>query len=89
VRTDHAALVYLHKFADNNGRLMRWSLRLANLDFVIEHRPGTKIGHEYALSRHVGAVASEEIISNERILQEQKQDKFCNYLKPGAYSSKN
>jgi hypothetical protein len=49
VRTDHAALAYLHKFADNNGRLMRWSLRLANLDFVIEHRPGTKIGHEDAL----------------------------------------
>jgi transposase InsO family protein len=67
---------------------MRWSLRLADLDFVIEHRPGTKIGHVDALSRHVGTVASEEIISKERILQEQKQDKFCDSLKPGAYSSK-
>jgi hypothetical protein len=29
VRTDHAALRFLHQFSDNNARLMRWSLRLA------------------------------------------------------------
>jgi hypothetical protein len=27
LRTDHAALKYLHTFADNNSRLLRWSLR--------------------------------------------------------------
>jgi hypothetical protein len=43
VRTDHSALTYLHKFTGNNSRLMRWSLRLAEFDFQIEHRPGTQI----------------------------------------------
>ena len=45
VRTDHSALTYLHKFADNNSRLMLWSLSLAEFDFDIEHRPGAKITH--------------------------------------------
>jgi hypothetical protein len=56
VRTDHAALRFLHQFADNNSRLMRWSLRLADFDFVVEHRAGSKIAHADALSRHVRAV---------------------------------
>jgi hypothetical protein len=33
VRTDHAALKFLRNFAENNSRLMRWSLRL-NLIFI-------------------------------------------------------
>jgi len=45
VRTDHSALTYLHKFADNNSRLMRWSLRLADFEFVVQHRVGTRIKH--------------------------------------------
>jgi hypothetical protein len=32
VRTDHAAFVYLQKFADNNSRLLRWSMKLSELD---------------------------------------------------------
>jgi len=39
VRTDHSALTYLQKFVDNNSRLMRWSLRLAEFDFDLEHPP--------------------------------------------------
>ena len=53
IRTDHAALKYLHTFADNNSRLMRWSLRLAEFEFEVQHRAGTKIKHVDALSRHV------------------------------------
>ena len=53
---DHAALIYLQKFADHNSRLLRWSLKLSELDFVVEHREGSKIGHLDALSRHVGAI---------------------------------
>ena len=45
VRTDHSALTYLHKFADNNSRLMCWSLRLAEFDFDVEHRQRNKIRH--------------------------------------------
>ena len=37
VRTDHSALKYLQNFPDQNSRLMRWSLKLSELDFVIEH----------------------------------------------------
>jgi len=50
VRTDHCALTYLRKFADHNSRLLRWSLKLSALDFVVEHRPGTKIAHVDALT---------------------------------------
>jgi len=50
VRTDHSALSYLQKYADNNSRLMRWSLKLFKLDFIVDHRPRSKIGHVDALS---------------------------------------
>ena len=56
VRTDHAALKFLRNFADHIRHLMRWSLRLSEFDFVIEHVPGSKIKHLDALSRHVGLV---------------------------------
>jgi hypothetical protein len=52
----YAALTHLRKFADQNGRSMRWPLRLSELDFEIEHRPGTRIAHAEVLSRNVGAV---------------------------------
>jgi hypothetical protein len=45
VRTDHPALTRLHKFADNNSRLIRWSLRLTEFYFEVEHRAGRKIPH--------------------------------------------
>jgi len=82
VRTDHAALTYLRNFADNNSRLMRWSLRLSEFDFVIEHKAGTKIRHVDALSRHVGAVLEDGLPSKEKILAEQRKDPFCNAQKP-------
>jgi hypothetical protein len=77
VRTDHAALRFLHKFAENNSRLMRWSLRLSEFDFDIEHVPGTKIRHVDALSRHVGLVDENQLLSKELILREQHKDPFC------------
>jgi hypothetical protein len=56
---------------------MRWSLRLSELDFVVEHRPGTKIGHVDALRRHVGAVTLEDSLDRETIRSEQERDEFC------------
>jgi hypothetical protein len=47
---------------------MRWSLRLSEFDFVIKHRPGSKIGHVDALSRHVSTVVDQEILSKESVL---------------------
>jgi len=40
VRTDHAALTYLKNFGDQNARIMRWSLKLCELYFTVEHRAG-------------------------------------------------
>jgi len=88
VRTDHAALAYLRNFADNNSRLMRWSLQLSGLGFIVQHRAGSKIGHVDALSRHVGAVMHEGPLRKENILREQADDTFCVKQNPGNYSSK-
>jgi len=77
VRTDHAALKFLRNFADSNCRLMRWSLRLSEFDFEIEHVPGSKIKHVDALSRHVGLVEETQLMSKELTIREQKKDPFC------------
>ena len=74
VRTDHAAPTYLKTFSDTNAKLMRWSLRLSKLDFIVEHRAGTKIPHVDALSRHVGTISSMTPLSPEEILDEQLKD---------------
>jgi transposase InsO family protein len=88
VRTDHSALTYLRTFSDTNCRLMRWSLRLSELDFDVQHRPGTKIPHADALSRHVGIVMDDGIPDKAAILREQSQDAFCNSRTPGKYASR-
>jgi len=88
VRTDHSALSYLRKFSDHNSRLMRWSLKLSELDFVGQHRPGSNIRHEDTLSRQVGAVMHEDSLDKERILCEQQKDEFCTKQEPGTFSSK-
>jgi len=88
VRTDHSALSYLRKVSDNNSRLMRWSLKLSELDFIVEHKSGCKISHVDALIRHVGAVMHEDSLDKERILCEQQKDEFCTKQELGTYSSK-
>ena len=62
VRTDYSALTYLQNFADNNSCLLRWSIKLSELYFVVEYRPGSKIGHVDALSRHVGTIKHEAVL---------------------------
>jgi len=34
VRIDHSALTYLQNYADQNSRLLRWSIKLPELDFI-------------------------------------------------------
>jgi len=86
VRTDHSALTYLRKFADRKTRLKRWSLKLAEIHFTIEHRPGKKIPRVDVLSRHVDTVLHDGSLSPEDILQEKGKDKYCQSLKLGNYS---
>ena len=77
VRADHASLRVLRNFAENNSRLMRWSLRLSEAQFDIEHEPCSKIKHIDALSRHVGLVEEPKLMSKELMIREQKGDPFC------------
>jgi hypothetical protein len=88
VRTDHATLIYLRNFADSNSRFVRWSLRLSEFDFVIEHRAGTKISHVDTLSRYVGVVLEDGLASKEKILAEQRKDPFCSTQRPKTRSNK-
>ena len=67
---------------------MRWSLKLSELNFVVEHKPGSKIGLVDALSRHVGAVMHEDSLDKERIFSEQQKDEFWTEQEPGTYPSK-
>jgi transposase InsO family protein len=85
LRTDHAALKYMHTFSDNNSRLLKWSLRLAEFDFRVEHRAGTQIRHVDALSRAIQSVTFDQSLSREEVIQEQRADEFCNLLKPGTH----
>lgn len=77
VRTDHSALTYLQSFADQNTPLLSWSIKLSEIDFTVEHRPGSKIGHVNALSRHIGAVKHEAAMYKQTVLREQAMDAFC------------
>jgi hypothetical protein len=67
---------------------MRWSLRLAEFDFIVEHRTGTQIKHVDALSRHVQTVTTDQFISKDLVRDEQKTDKFCNSLGVGKPKGK-
>jgi len=51
VVTDCHALVYAIDKANLNPRIARWTLRLQNYNFKIQHRAGTKMSHVDALSR--------------------------------------
>jgi hypothetical protein len=68
--------------------LLRWSLRLDELDFTVEHRPGSKISHADALSRHVGVVKHDDNLDRDNVLREKAADAFCSQQNPGAYRGK-
>ena len=51
VRTDHNSLKWLQNFRDPEGQLARWLEVLAEYQFTVEHRPGSKHVNADALSR--------------------------------------
>ena len=61
-------------------------LKLSELDFIVEHRPGTKIVHVDALSRHVGRVTINHFLDKVTVLQEQKKEAFCTNQTTGSHS---
>ena len=78
----------MKNFSVQNSKLLRWSLKLSDLDFFVEHRPGSRMGHVDALSRHVGAVIQENPLDKENVRREQAKDTFCSKQSPGTYRSK-
>ena len=50
-RTDHAALKSMLHMDGAHGRLARWRLRLAELDYVVQTRPGASHHAEDTMSR--------------------------------------
>ena len=65
---------------------MCWPV-LSELDFVVEHRAGTKIAHVDALSRHVGTFTVNNRLDNAIILKEQKKGAFRRKQNTGSCSS--
>lgn len=51
LRTDHGSLRWLFDFKDPRGQVARWLEVLAQYDFDIEHRPGTRHQNADGLSR--------------------------------------
>ena len=51
LHTDHSALKELLTTKEPKGRTARWIHKLAELDFVVLHKPGKSIGHADAMSR--------------------------------------
>jgi hypothetical protein len=51
LRTDHGPLTWLHTTKNIKGQSFRWILRLAEYQFLIQHRAGKKHANADALSR--------------------------------------
>lgn len=83
-RTDHEAHNYLRNFADEIGRL-RWSIKLTELDFVVEHRAG-KMVHVDPIAFMLAQLVQGGNLEKEYVLREEAKDAFC--LSPGTYVSR-
>ena len=51
IRTDHKSLVWLHRFKDTEGMLVRWLHALQQFQFTIVHQTGSDHGNADGLSR--------------------------------------
>jgi len=67
--TDYHALVFAINKANLNPRIARWTLRLQNYNFKIQHRAGTKMSHVDALSR-VSSIAPNKSIDEELLYRQ-------------------
>lgn len=66
--SDWQALIYLNNMKARNAQVARWYATLNEFDYDIEHRPGTKMEHEDALSRAPVGPAEDESAAGERLL---------------------
>ena len=68
--------------------MLRWSLRLSEFDFTVQHSPGTQTRHAHALRKAVQRIAHDRDISREEVKREQAGDKFCQSLEVGPAKGK-
>ena len=77
VYTDHRALKWLLNLQDPSSRLTRWAVKLSEYDFIVEHRPNSKMRHADALSRCIQIVTGDYSLTKEKIKEAQENDLLC------------
>ena len=77
--TDCSAFQKTMDKRDLSTKIARWALLLEDFDYVIEHRPGHRMRHVDALSRHVVLPISESPLTN--IQQAQENDENLRAIK--------
>jgi hypothetical protein len=60
-------------------------MKLSVYDYMVEHRPGTKMRHEDALSKKVNRIGKDLVLSRETIRNEQEKDGLCEKYKQYEY----
>jgi len=84
-RTVHTALKYLRDLDDQIIRLLQLSIKLSELDFVVEHRAGTKLANAETISPHVGTIVQGGTLDKEDVLPEYAKLAFSVKQIPGVY----
>ncbi|GLB39276.1 putative retrotransposable element tf2 155 kda protein type 1-like [Lyophyllum shimeji] len=69
ILSDHQNLQYFMTARKLNRRQARWSLKLADYDFTLVHKPGSTMGKSDALSRHPRHNKGEKDNENVTLLQ--------------------
>jgi hypothetical protein len=84
-RTDHSGLRFLQQIYENKSRLIRWSVKLAGFEILVEFRPGTNIPHVDVLSIHVHEITADRVLN--KVVKEQKTEEFLSRCGPENWIS--
>ena len=77
VISDHRPLQWLEDIKDENGRLGRWAIQLANMKYKIKYKPGRIHQNADCLSRIQMTCITHDFDSNLSITKRQSEDALC------------